>query len=90
MIALLRSSTFVYPDGSEVVVEVRRVHDEHAHAANKEFIFTRRLPAMRSIFKRSFGTPREALRYHDEQLSILADQGLRRRDAFIMGFREEG
>lgn len=92
MIALLRSARFIYADGSSQFVEVRRLHDQHDMngLTNKAFAFSRRLPRAHMTFTRNFYTLREAFRYWDEQVLILTDQGLERRDSRIMGWHEEG
>lgn len=47
-----------------------------------------RLPG--AVMRKSFGAYREAIRYWDEEVAKLTDQGLERRDAKIVGFHEEG
>ena len=91
MLACLRSAQFMYPDRSaSVVVELRRHHDTDAQGA-KEFLVTRRFTMLpKVLIKKSFGTYREAARHWDEQVAVLADTGMERRDAKIIGFREEG
>ncbi len=42
------------------------------------------------MIRKGFDTYEEASRYWDTQVSQLADQGLRRHDDKIVGFREEG
>ena len=92
MIALLRSARFIYADGSSQFVEVRRLHDQRdlGGCDNKAFAFSRRLPRAHMTFTRNFGTMREAFRYWDDQVLLLSDQGLERRDSRIMGWHEEG
>lgn len=91
MLACLRSAQFMYPDGSgSVVVELRRHHDVHARRDNKEFLVTRRLTRLPVLTTKAFGTYREAVSYWDGEVVKLTDTGLARRDAKIIGFREEG
>ena len=92
MIACLRSAQFSYPDGSgSVVVELRRHHDTTAQCDNKEFIVTKRLTRLPGVLiRKAWGTYREAARDWDEKVAQLTDTGLARRDAKIIGFREEG
>lgn len=42
------------------------------------------------LMTKAFGTYHEACRYWDEQVAVLTDTGMERRDAKIIGFREEG
>lgn len=92
MIACLRSAQFSYPDGSgSVVVELRRHHDTYSQCDNKEFVVMKRLtrfPAI--IMRKAWGTYAEAVRDWDEKVAKITDTGLERRDAMIIGFREEG
>ena len=92
MLTCLRSATFMYPDGSgSILVELRRHHDTDARCANKEFLVTKRLTRLPHVLiTKPLGTYREAVRYWDEQVAILTDKGLARRDAKIIGFHEEG
>jgi hypothetical protein len=82
----------MYPDGSgSILVELRRHHDIRASCDNKEFLVTKRLTRLPGVLiTKSFGTYPEATRYWDEQVMKVADQGLERRDAKIVGFHEEG
>ena len=92
MIACLRSAQFSYPDGSgSVVVELRRHHDTSAQCDNKEFIVMRRFTRLPGVVTRkTWGTYAEAVRDWDEKVVRLTDTGMTRRDAMIIGFREEG
>ena len=92
MIACLRSAQFQYPDQSgSVVVELRRHHDIHAQCDNKEFVVMQRFTRLAGVVTRKvWGTYAEATRDWDEKVSRWTDQGLVRRDAKIIGFREEG
>ena len=82
----------MYADRSaSIVVELRRHHDTRASARNKEFLVTKRLTRLPGVLTtKSFGTYPEASRYWDEEVVKLVDSGLERRDAVIVGFREEG
>jgi hypothetical protein len=92
MIACLRSATFQYPDQSgSVVVELRRHHDTDARCDNKAFVVMQRFTRLPGVVTRkSWGTYREAVRDWDVKVTQLTDTGLTRRDATIIGFREEG
>jgi len=92
MIACLRSAQFSYPDGSgSIVVELRRHHDTEAACANKEFVVLQRMTRLpKVLIRKSFGTYAEAVRHWDEKVTKITDTGLTRRDAKIIGFREEG
>lgn len=91
MLACLRSAQFLYPDGSGgIVVELRRHHDTASRCDNKAFLVTKRLTAAPVLMTKAFGTYQEAARYWDEQVAILMDTGMERRDARIIGFHEEG
>lgn len=92
MLACLRSAQFMYPDMSaSIVVELRRHHDTRARTNNKEFLVTRRSTRIPKIaITRTFGTYQEAVRFWDIEVRKLVDTGMERRDARIMGFREEG
>jgi hypothetical protein len=92
MIACLRSAQFQYPDGSgSIVVELRRQHDTDSHCDNKQFIVMKRLTRFPAVLiKKEWGTYREAVRDWDEKVAKITDTGLERRDAKIIGFREEG
>jgi hypothetical protein len=92
MIACLRSAQFSYPDGSgSIVVELRRHHDTDSQCSNKQFIVMKRLTRLpKVLFKKEWGTYREAIRDWDEKVARITDTGLERRDAKIIGFREEG
>jgi len=92
MIACLRSAQFMYPDGSgSIVVELRRQHDTTARCDNKQFIVTKRLTRLPAVvIKKEWGTYAEACRDWDEKVAKVTDTGLARRDARIIGFREEG
>jgi hypothetical protein len=73
------------------VVELRRHHDTAASCDNKEFVVMRRFTRLPGVVTRkAWGTYREAVRDWDEQVAKLTDTGLARRDAKIIGFREEG
>ena len=92
MLACLRSANFMYPDDAgSIVVELRRHHDIYAQCDNKEFLVTKRLTRLPGvIMRKEFGTYAEATRYWDEQVAVVTDMGLVRRDARIIGFHEEG
>lgn len=92
MLVCLRSATFLYSDrSSSIVVELRRHHDIDAHADNKQFLVTKRLTRLpRVLMTKSFGTYREATHYWDGEVAKVADTGMERRDARIIGFHEEG
>jgi hypothetical protein len=92
MIACLRSAQFSYPDDSgSVVIELRRHHDTGAECDNKQFIVTKRFTRLpKVLIKKEWGTYREACRDWDEKVAKVTDTGLVRRDAKIIGFREEG
>lgn len=92
MIACLRSAQFSYPDNSgSVVVELRRHHDTSAQCDNKEFIVMKRFTRLPGVvIRKAWGTYAEAVRDWDEHVAKLTDTGLQRRDAKIIGFREEG
>lgn len=91
MLACLRSAQFMYQDRSgSVVVELRRHHDTRASCDNKEFLVTKRLFRPPVLLTKAFGTYREATRYWDEEVAKLTATGMERRDAAIVGFREEG
>ena len=92
MIACLRSAQFSYPDNSgSVVVELRRHHDTNAQCDNKEFIVMQRFTRLPGVVMRKvWGTYAEACRDWDEKVAKVTDTGLIRRDAKIIGFREEG
>lgn len=92
MIACLRSANFMYPDHSgSIVVELRRHHDTSAQCDNKEFVVMKRFTRLPGVgMRKAFGTYAEACRHWDDQVVQLTDQGLARRDAKIIGFREEG
>jgi hypothetical protein len=78
MIACLRSANFQYPDRT-------------AQCDNKEFIVTQRFTRLSGVvMRKAWGTYREAVRDWDEKVTKLTDTGLERRDAKIIGFREEG
>ena len=92
MLACLRSAQFMYPDYSgSIVVELRRSHDIYAQCDNKAFIVTRRMTQLPHVLiSKAFGTYNEATRYWDEQVKLVEDMGLLRRDIKIIGFHEEG
>lgn len=91
MFACLRSAQFMYPGrAGGIVIELRRHHDTASRCDNKEFLVTKRLTAMPVVMTKAFGTYREATRYWDEQVAVIADMGLERRDARIIGWHEEG
>ena len=92
MLVCLRSAQFMYPDGSgSIVVELRRHHDTAAQHDNKEFLVMRRFTRLPGVLvTKALGTYREATRYWDDQVRRLADTGMERRDARIVGFHEEG
>ena len=92
MLACLRSAQFMFPDRSaSVVVELRRHHDINAQYDNKEFLVTRRFTRLPGVLiRKAFGTYAEATRYWDEQVAIVTDTGLVRRDSKIIGWHEEG
>mgnify|MGYP001569425685 FL=1 len=92
MLACLRSAQFTYPDdGGSILVELRRHHDINAQCDNKEFLVTKRFTRLPGVMiRKAFGTYAEATRYWDEQVAVVTDMGLARRDAKIIGFHEEG
>lgn len=92
MLACLRSASFLYPDRSaSIVVDLRRHHDTDARCRNKEFLVTKRFTQLPGVVAtKTFGTYHEATRYWDSEVAKLTDTGMERRDARIIGFREEG
>ena len=96
MIACLRSSRFMYPDGSASVhLDLRRLMDIDAIARGRstlQFVVTRRLGAaagQNAVINKSFDTLAEARRDWCEKAMALEDKGMRRLDIHIAGFHEE-
>lgn len=96
MIACLRAAKFVYPDDSAAIhIELRRHHDIRKGSVSdqhRRFIVVRRFTRVDGapMVRKGFATYPEACRYWDTQVAMLTDQGLRRHDDRIIGFREEG
>jgi hypothetical protein len=96
VIACLRAAKFVYPDDSAAIhVELRRHHDIRKNSvskSNRRFVVVKRYSRVdgQPMVRKGFSTYPEAVRYWDVQVAMLTDQGLRRHDDQIIGFREEG
>ncbi len=97
MIACLRSTRFMMPDGSaSVFLDLRRLMDLDAMARGRktrQFVVTRRLghqvDGIKVIMNKSFDELPEARAYWCEQAMKYEDKGMQRLDIHIAGFHEE-
>lgn len=97
MVACLRSTRFMMPDGSaSVFLDLRRLQDPDAIARGhftRQFVVTRRLgqqvDGIKVVTNKSFDELSEARRYWCEQAMKYEDQGMQRLDIHIAGFHEE-
>ena len=93
MIACLRSSRFLYPNGdAPIFLDLRRLHNLDSPPGgrgNKKFVVSKRVLAAKTTINKGFDTLNEARTHWCVEAMKMEDMGMQKMDFTISGFHEE-